>query len=38
MGHGKDVITDSAAVGVMDGDAEVRLVIEQSVDDVGSLA
>jgi hypothetical protein len=38
MGQGKDVITDAAAVGVMDGDTEVRLVIEQPVDDVGGLA
>src|SRR5689334_5733855 len=30
----EDVIADAAAVGVMCGNAEVRLVIEQSVDDM----
>ena len=38
MGQKKDVIADAAVVAVMHGDAEVCLIVEQPVDDVGGLA
>ena len=38
MREREDVVADPAAVGVVDGDAEVRLVVEQAVDDVRGLA
>ena len=36
--QGKDVIADTPAIRVVDGDAEIRFVIEQAVDDVCRLS
>lgn len=38
VGQGEVVIADAAAIGVMGEDAQVGLVIEQAVDDIGGLA
>jgi hypothetical protein len=32
------VITDGAAIGVMRSDAQVGLVVEQAIDDIGGFA
>ena len=37
MRQGEHMIADPAAVGVMHGDAEVRLVIQQAINDVRRL-
>jgi hypothetical protein len=38
IGQGEVVIADTAAIGVMGEDAQVGLMIEQAVDDIGGLA